>query len=257
MLESDKDHPGTLIGHPILGEFRPSPPPGIILIGSGEVKTIGRSQGKVPLDVIHRIIHIRMFLVAFGQQDRRPQIDGLSPELGEDLTLEFDALHPRCVFGDFDGWDDIFATERYGICLGWIDLDLDHIANDVTRRPGPSLSFPLVVVDPYCVAIRALEFCVDIHNSLDIVLTGWDVLYALERISKHLLIYENFFACFKRFHILPEKGDSVCAHLESWFSPFVLGNDDEYTTSDGSGAGFRCEGNGEFEPGLSICLRYG
>ena len=148
------------------------------------------------LHVVHRIIHIRVFIIASGQEDRGSQINGLSPKFGEDLTLEFDALHPRCVFGDFDGGDDIFATERYGLCFGWIDLDCDHIANDVPRRAGPSLSFPLIVVDPYCVAIRALEFCVDIHNSLDLVLTGWEVLYAFQGISKHLLTYKNFFACF-------------------------------------------------------------
>jgi hypothetical protein len=250
MLECDIDHTGTLIGHPIFRELRGSLRPGIVFAGSFEVKSAGRSQGKVALDVIDRKIHIGMFLIAFGQEDCRPQIDGLSPEVCKDFALEFDALDPRSVFGNFDGGNDIFAAQRYGFGLGGIDLDLDHIADDVSGRAVPTLALPLVIVHPNGMAISALEFRIDIYDSLDIVLSWGNVLYALERISKHLMIEDHFFASMERFHIFPEKRDAMGADLQSGFPDFAFCDDDEYTPCDGSIVSFGRVRNGEFQLGM-------
>jgi hypothetical protein len=140
------------------------------------------------LDVVHRIIHIRMIFIAFGQKDRSTQIDGLPPEVGQDLALEFNALDPHCIFRHFNGWDDFVASERYGFFLGRIEMDFDDVANDVSRRAGPSLALPLIIMHPDRVAIRSLEFCVDIYNALDIVLIGGEIFYTLKGIAEHLLI---------------------------------------------------------------------
>src|SRR4030042_3057137 len=45
-------------------------------------------QRKMALDIAHRVEDFRMSLVSFRKEDSGSQIDGLSPELRQDFTLE-------------------------------------------------------------------------------------------------------------------------------------------------------------------------
>jgi hypothetical protein len=180
MLECHGDHRGAVIGGPVLVKLVSSFSPEIVSIGFLIAESIRSPQREVPLDVVYRIVFVGIFIVSFGKQDSGPEIHGLSPEIREKLALEFDPLDPFCVWFDLDWRDNMIARDGDFLFFGWIDIDFLHITVHVAGRPQPVLPLPLVIVEPYDVAVSPFELCVDIDKTLDKVVGRRDVPDALE-----------------------------------------------------------------------------
>ena len=140
-----------------------------------------RTEREVPLDVVHRVVDLRVRVVVLRQQDRRAEKDRLPPPLREDLALDLDPLDHRGVRGGGDRRNDLVSHEpdRRRRCR--VDPHLHRIAVEVSRRSLPVLAFPLVHVQPHRVAVRAREARVDVHERLHPVLAGRNVAQARDR----------------------------------------------------------------------------
>jgi hypothetical protein len=150
----------------------------------------------VALYVVYRIIQIRTFIIAFWQEDRRSQIDRLSPELCEELAPEFYALDPLGILGNLYGGNDVRADQRTSVLFGRIEFDLFYIAVEVPGRTVPLLAFPLIVVEPHGMSVSSFEFCINVDKSLDIIFTGRDVAEALDGVSECLMIENHLLIWF-------------------------------------------------------------
>src|SRR5947209_2260150 len=122
MLEGHDDHPGKAGCGPAMIKLHPGDAAfarrwGVWAIFRGESQR--RLHAEVPLLIEHRIVRIGMSIIAFGQQHGCANINGLSPELREQLALDPDVLH----IGSVAGWErrrnfvieckaDLVASER-------------------------------------------------------------------------------------------------------------------------------------------------
>src|ERR1051326_1854494 len=187
MLPRDRDEPWEVVAHPTLRELVARLPSGTRpvaerTLGSGTAAAAA-TGGRLPREsewcaktkvslTVDRGISARWFLVeSFWEQHGRADVHRLSPELGEQLALDSNTLGPARVGRNFEfgqgprkrelDWRARLRVERHTL----------HVAHQVAGRRIEVLAFPLVVVRPDDVPVRAIELGIDVHQRLNVVLS--------------------------------------------------------------------------------------
>ena len=147
-------------------------------------KPPGALEREMPLDVVDRIVGVRMRVVVLRQQHRGAEKDRMPPPFRQDLALDLDALDERGVGRQPEPAEStLSATSLIGAGRRRIDRDLRRLAVEIAGRALPVLSFPLIHVHPHRVAVRARKARVDVHERLHPVLAGRNVAQARERMA--------------------------------------------------------------------------
>ena len=224
MLERHDKHPGKIGICPDLVD------PGFFSRYS-----IGSTGRKVPLPVKNRIVHIGMGVVSHGKENGGADINGVAPEFRKKLALELDALDPFGVGRNFDGWDHLVHAQPEGVAFGRIHPDILNLAVKVSRGPVELLALPLVHMGPDHVPIGAFESCVDVQQSLDIILAGRDICQALQRVTQDLFVDDNGFPWLEIVDVQAKKRNTVAPRpgLQARFSAVICRNHDENPARDG------------------------
>src|SRR5262249_45050280 len=80
------------------------------------------------------------------------------------------------------------------------------------------LSFPLIVVHPYGVTIRALKLGVHVDEALHVILTRRQVAQTVDRSSLIRLVDNSGLTRNESFHVMTEEWSSSAANLQTWFA---------------------------------------
>src|SRR5579871_1636127 len=123
----------------------------------------------MPLLVEHRIMRVRMRFITLWQQDRGAQIDGLSPELREQFTLNLDVLYVLRIAGRKRSGNLVVQIEPDFISRERIKMKMTGIAIEVSRRFIELLAFPLVHMGKDSMAVRTLKTRIHIEQRLDVI----------------------------------------------------------------------------------------
>ena len=193
VLERHRDHAREIGGAPGPVELetrfprRPGQSRRALLRGFGarvRRESERRAQVEVALLIHGRVAPGRVRLVSAREQDRGAQVDRPAPPGGENLALDLDVLLPLRVRRQVDGREDPGELETDRITLRRIEVHLPHRAHEVSRRLVELLAFPLVVVQPQGVAVRATKLRVHVEQSLHVVVARRNVLEARDRVPE-------------------------------------------------------------------------
>ena len=136
----------------------------------------------------HRIMSVRMRFIAFRQQHRCADINGLSPELGQQFALELDVLYILSVAGRQRRGNFVVKIEPDFIPGQRIQMKMAGITEQISGRFVELLPFPLVHVRPDGVAVSALETRINIQQRLHVIVPGGQFTHRLQRISQRKVI---------------------------------------------------------------------
>ena len=96
----------------------------------------------------------------------------MAPERRQHITLDFDSFNPFGIFRDLNRRNNLGGLHLYRLLLFRIKGNLLYLAEEITGRPAPILSFPLIHVHPEDMAIGPIKPGIFIKYSLNIVLAG-------------------------------------------------------------------------------------
>src|SRR6266542_614467 len=190
MLERDVEHLRKPVGEPGFREFLPSPRPLFLPFGctGGQLDTLAEATGRpcreMSLLVVDRIRDALVLLIVARQEDRRPDEDGLSPELREKRALKPYALDVLAVRRDLDRRDLLRERQAHGSPAAGVQVHLPDLAVEVAGGNLKDLSLPLIGMELDSVPVRPVKRRVDVEHPLDEVIAGRDVRQPRDRISE-------------------------------------------------------------------------
>src|SRR5579859_7314002 len=116
-------------------------------------------------------------------------------------------------------------------------------AIQIAGRRVELLALPLVHVRPDRVAVSAVKLCIDVDQSLDVVVSGWDVAQAVRGITQSRAIDHRALARLEVVHIYPEERRRVTPETRSQTGlRLALGRDHD---EDSAGDSVRVRRSGE------------
>src|ERR1041384_4226734 len=92
----------------------------------------------------HWIMSVGMRFITFRQEHRSAQVNGLSPELGEQLALDLDVLHVLRIARRKRRRNFMVQAEPDFIPGERIQVKMPNLSKQVSRRLVELLPFPLV-----------------------------------------------------------------------------------------------------------------
>src|SRR6266545_3710521 len=190
MLERDVEHSRKAVGEPGLREFLPSPRSLLLPLGcaGGKLDTLAEAAGvggrEMSLLVVDRVRDALVLLIVARQEDRRPDEDGLSPELREKRALKPYALDVLAVRRDLDRRDLLRERQAHGFPAAGVQAYLPDLAVEVAGGDLKDLPLPLIGVELDGVPVRPAKRRVDVEHPLDEVIARRDVRQPCDRIPE-------------------------------------------------------------------------
>src|SRR5260370_30325114 len=126
---------------------------------------------------------VGMRAISLGQEHGCAQIDGLTPELGEQLALNLDVLYVRRVRRYLNVRNLLIERELDLVCRLLLEKKKTHRALEISRRAIELLPLPLVHVAPNRVSVIALKPCVYVEQSLNVIVACPSLTDRLQRIT--------------------------------------------------------------------------
>ena len=172
-------------------------------------------EGGFQLEVVRfeddRVAQLRMLVVAPGQQDDGPQIQGVSPPFAQDAALDLHAPDPLGVRRRLDGWNHVgeFEADRRLRCR--VHCHALRGADEVARRERPALAFPLILRRPDDMAVLAAVLRVDMNQRLHPVVAGRELPQTCVGIAIRRGIDDHRFARDDAVHVGREEGHPAVA----------------------------------------------
>src|SRR6266446_2890035 len=175
-------------------------------------------EGEVPLLVHGGIATGRISVVAARQQHRGAEVDGTSPPGGEQLALNLDVLDPLRIRRQIHRGERARELEPDRVGSGRIEMHLADRAHQIPRRLVELLAFPLIVVQPQRMSVRAVELRVHVEQRLHVVVARGDLLQARYRIAEGGAVDHPGRAGRELRNVHAEEGGAVAlvSHLEAW-----------------------------------------
>src|ERR1700724_3514840 len=154
----------------------------------------------------------------------------MSPKLSQQLAFNLNALHPLGIMRNANGRYGL-AQLKFEFCANCrIEMNLLHFTDQVSRRPGQVLAFPLVHVSPYRVAVSAMKLCIHIQKRLNVVITWWNLRKILDGIARCGSIDDSRSAGRKLRNVGREHWH--IEQLRSRFAVSISGDDEEQPPSN-------------------------
>src|SRR3984893_11438403 len=149
----------------------------------------------------------------------------MSPKLSQQLAFKLNALHPLGIMRNANGRYGLAQLKFESCAHCRIEMDLLHFADQVSLRPGKVLTFRVVHMSPYRVAVRAMKLCIHIQKRLNVVIGCWNLCKILDGIARRRRIDDSRSAGRKLRNVGREHWH--IEQLRSGFAVSISGDDEE------------------------------